>query len=318
VANPQEWHNSQQADFFTWVESGDRASGLSLAPVDESVRAHLKLPKGQGLIATSVVPHGPAAQAGISQNDILLTLDEAPLGKPEDLEERLKAAGDKPLGLVLLHHGEKKTLQVQPRIKVTFGPVQPEPPAFWIGVSVAPVEPALRAQLRIPADQGLIATEVIADSPAAKAGLKVNDILLSMAGKPLKEQATLVDLVQKNGDKSVAVEILREGAKQTIEVTPQRRKTAKFTARLHAPGAVRWNFVRPGIVLPGQESGIWGVDFDEGGNSHIVLQDPNHARANPPQPQADALSKRLDGMSAEIQELRKAIDELAKALRDRR
>ena len=82
--------------------------------------------------------------------------------------------------------------------------MRPEPPAFWIGVSVSPIEPALRDQLRIPADEGLIATEVVAEGPGAKAGLKVNDILLTMGGKPLKDQATLVDLVQKNGEKSVA------------------------------------------------------------------------------------------------------------------
>ena len=123
-----------------------------------------------------------------------------------------------------LHHGQKKTLQVQPRVNVTFGPVQPAPPEFWIGVSVSTVEPALRAHLKIPADQGLIATEVIADGPAAKAELKVNDILLTMAGKPLRDQASLVDLVQKNGEKTVAVDIIREGSRQTLQVTPRRRK----------------------------------------------------------------------------------------------
>ena len=44
--------------------------------------------------------------------------------------------------------------------------------------------PALRDQLRIPADEGLIATDVVADGPGAKAGLKVIDILLTMAGRP--------------------------------------------------------------------------------------------------------------------------------------
>ena len=74
--------------------------------------------------------------------------------------------------------------------------MQPAPPEFWIGVSVSTVEPALRAHLKIPADQGLIATEVIAESPAAKAELKVNDILLTMAGKPLRDQASLVEMIR--------------------------------------------------------------------------------------------------------------------------
>ena len=204
-------------------------SGLTLAPVDDAARAHLKIPKGQGLLATSVSPQGAAAQAGVCQNDILLAIGDTPLAKPEDLDKELKEARETPLALVLLHQGEKKTIRVQPHIKVFFGPVQPDPPEYWIGVSVSPVDPALRSQLKLPDDQGLIATQIIENAPASRAGFKVNDILLTMAGKPLKAQDTLVDLVQKYGGKSMAVELLREGQRQTIEVTPERRKGPVFT-----------------------------------------------------------------------------------------
>lgn len=296
---------------FAFFDIGSGSSGVTLVPIDDSTRIHLKLPKGEGLIATSVVPNGPAAQAGVSENDVLLTLGDTPLGKPEDLEERLKAAGDKPIPLVLLHHGDTKTLQVQPQVKVWFGPVRPEPPAFWIGVSVAPVEPALRAQLRIPADEGLIATDVVADGPAAKAGLKVNDILLTMGGKPLKDQSALVDLVQKNGEKSVALEILREGSRQTIELTPGRRKGAIRVSRIRHAGDWNVNVLRPGFLLQ---------DWPNPGSNrnsiyNYTLQD-GALRVNPAG--AEPVEKRLEGMSAEIKELRKTIDELKQVLKDRK
>ena len=145
---------------------------------------------------TSVLPQGLAAQAGICQSDILLTLDDVPLVKTEDLEDRLKAAGDKALKLELLHRGQKKTVQIQPRSRSPSGRCSPHPPEFWIGVSVTPVTPALRAQLQIPADQGLMVSGIIDDGPAAKAGFKVNDIFLSINGKHVSDQADLVKLVQ--------------------------------------------------------------------------------------------------------------------------
>jgi membrane-associated protease RseP (regulator of RpoE activity) len=305
----------QQQSYWVLQGKADQGSGLSLTPVDDAARVQLKLPKGQGLIATSVSPGGPAAHAGVCQNDILLTLGDAVLGKPEDLEEHLKAAGDKPLGLVLLHHGEKKTLQVQPQINVTLGPVQPAPPEFWIGVSVSPVEPALRAHLKIPADQGLIAIDVIAESPAAKSGLKVHDILLTMAGQPLRDQASLVDLVQKNGEKNVAVEIVRDGSRQTFQVTPQRRKNPHVTpARVHL-----WDFnvVRPGAVLQGKDSPVLFYTKPEDtlllGNYYADL-----AKTNPNSTKANPIPDRLDAMAAEIKELRKVVEELGKALKDRK
>ena len=64
---------------------------MGMSPADDALRAHLSLPKDQGLIVTSLAPNAPAAQAGVQQNDVLLTLGDTPLAKAEDLEESLKA-----------------------------------------------------------------------------------------------------------------------------------------------------------------------------------------------------------------------------------
>ncbi len=312
---PIERLGPQQLSYIVNWGNRDEGSGLSLAAVSEAARVHLKLPKGQGLIATSVLPLGPAAQVGICQNDILLTLDDVGLTKPEDLEERLKTAGDKTLNLVLLHHGQRKTLQVQSKVKVTFGPVQPAPPEFWIGVSVTPVEPALRDQLQIPADLGLIAISVMHDSPAAKAGFKVNDILLSVNGKQLGDQAELAKLVQQNGEKPLAVEIVREGSRKTIEVTPGRRKGPHLlTSKVQHTG--NWNYIQPGAVLQGNLVPLATPEL----NWNTVLTDQlvKSLKTNPAQPHADPLANRLDTMASEIKELRKAVEELSKALKDRK
>ncbi len=297
---------NRQQNAYLLFQGKDQGSGLRLAPVDDAARAHLKLPKGQGLIATSAAPEGPAAHAGVCQNDILLTLGDAPLGKPEDLDEHLKAAGDKPLGLVLLHHGQKKTLQVQPQVKVIFGPVQPAPPEFWIGVSVSPVEPALRTHLKIPTGQGLIATEVIADSPAAKAEFKVNDILLTMAGQPLHDQAGLIDLVQKNGEKAVSVDIVREGSRQMLQVTPQRRKNPSLNP-VQLNLISDYNVLRPGAVLQAQGSPVLLLSNPSDAlypnvNDSAELNVANGS-ANMPPSKVRPLSDRLASMATEIKEL---------------
>ncbi len=306
-----------QLNYFVYPGNRDEGSGLTLAPVDEATRVHLKLPKGQGLIATGVLPQGSAAQAGICQNDILLALDDVSLSKPEDLEERLKTAGDKTLNLVLLHRGQKKTLPVQPKVKVTFGPVQPALPEFWIGVSVTPVEPALRAQLQIPADQGLLTTGVIEDSPAAKAGLKLNDILLTMNGKHLLDQAELVKLVQTNGEKPLAVEIVREGSRIKIEVTPERRKGLHLLgSKLQHTGT--WNVVRPGAILQRNESLLLAAPGLTWNQDLLGPQGQDPGRTYTPQPHADPLGSRLDTMAGEIKDLRKAVEELSKVLKDRK
>src|SRR5262249_3221685 len=245
---------------FDWVDESSRNSGMTLAPADPALQAHLSLGKDEGLIVTRLDPGWPAAAAGIHQNDVLVRLGEdesrsVPLAKADDLEEGLKAAGDRPTSLVLLRGGRKMQIKVQPRFKVSLGPVHPEPPAYWIGVSAGPVEPVLRTQLELPQGQGVIITEVHKDSPAAKAGSQPHDIFLNMDGVALSDPSGLTKLVQSRGEKPMKIELLRKGHKQEIELTPQRRTTS-IRLRLPAPQTGQFDVVLPGALISGQDARV--------------------------------------------------------------
>src|SRR5437660_12817131 len=54
-----------------------------------------------------------------------------------------------------------------------------------LGANLQPVGEALRAQLDLPAGQGLVVEGLRGDGACAWAGLQQNDILLSVADKPL-------------------------------------------------------------------------------------------------------------------------------------
>jgi serine protease Do len=290
-----------------WLDASDRTAGMSLAPADDALRAHLSLPKNQGLIVTALEVHAPAAQAGIQRNDVLLNLDNAPLGKSEDLVEGLKGAGDKSASLTILRGGKKLKIQVQPQVRITMGPVQPEPPAFWIGISVSPLEPALRSQLKLPQNRGLLAIEISKDSPAAKSEVKVHDILLSLAGKQLESQEKLVELVQSNGEKSIQLELIREGKAQTIDVTPERRKAEQLKSSVNGYNTFYYQLARPGALVTVDQTGAVATVDEKG--SWI-------ADASTTNPSSSA--SRLDEIDAEIKALRKAIEELNKTLKDKK
>ena len=90
----------------------------------------------------------------------------------------------------------------------------------WLGVAVEEASEALADQLGLDAGVGLVVTHVSADSPAAKAELKKNDVLFELAGQSLVHPAQLRKLVQarKPGDK-VKLVFYRAGKKQTESVT---------------------------------------------------------------------------------------------------
>ena len=86
----------------------------------------------------------------------------------------------------------------------------------WLGVAVEEASEALASQLSLAPGVGLLVTYVTPDSPAAKAGLEKNDVLVELEGQSLVHPAQLRKLVQvrKEGD-TAELTFYRGGKKQT-------------------------------------------------------------------------------------------------------
>lgn len=65
-------------------------------------------------------------------------------------------------------------------------------PRARLGIVPIAISPALRTQLGAPADRGVLVDQVLADGAAAKAGLKVGDVLTVVAGRPVTTRAEVL------------------------------------------------------------------------------------------------------------------------------
>jgi beta-lactamase regulating signal transducer with metallopeptidase domain len=88
-----------------------------------------------------------------------------------------------------------------------------------LGVHVDQPSPTLADQLGLAKNVGLVIEQVVPDSPAAKAGLKVHDVLLELNGESVtNDPQTLRKLVDGIKAKTpVSAVVLRKGKKETIE-----------------------------------------------------------------------------------------------------
>jgi hypothetical protein len=77
----------------------------------------------------------------------------------------------------------------------------------------------LREQFDLPRGQGLVLRDVPTGSAASKAGLKANDVLLELNGKPASSEAAEFarQLADIKADTPVDVVVLRKGKKETIK-----------------------------------------------------------------------------------------------------
>jgi len=95
--------------------------------------------------------------------------------------------------------------------------------SYWIGVVCRPPSMALREQLNLPKDSGLVVETIVPKSAADKAGLKRHDILTKAGDKVLKDTGDLRAAIAGTGGEKIALELLRGGAKKTVSIVPQER-----------------------------------------------------------------------------------------------
>ena len=89
----------------------------------------------------------------------------------------------------------------------------------WLGVSIQPLTPELAKSFNAKDTKGVLVSDVIPDSPAAKAGLKPGDILLDFDGKKVEAPADLqrtVGLAQPGQD--AKMKVWRDQSEKTIDI----------------------------------------------------------------------------------------------------
>ena len=89
----------------------------------------------------------------------------------------------------------------------------------WLGIQIQDITDDVAEYYGLSDRDGVLVYQVLADSPASKAGLKDGDIVKSYDGKAVHHSRELIDQVsQTAAGKRVAIEILREGKRQPLQV----------------------------------------------------------------------------------------------------
>ena len=89
----------------------------------------------------------------------------------------------------------------------------------WLGVGIQNVDAATAARLGLPSAHGALISHVTPNTPAAKAGLKVSDVVVGLDTAQVRTSSELRNTISltKPG-KLVTLNILRAGAPMALNV----------------------------------------------------------------------------------------------------
>ena len=119
-------------------------------------------------------------------------------------------------------------------------PIPPDPGSmameFWVGVECVPLPSMIRSHLHL--EQGLLVKSVAPDSPASRAGVESQDVLLAYASQSVDQVEQLVELIQTHRDEPVSVTLLRHGRELEQTLIAEPRLPVATEERVYTFGAV--------------------------------------------------------------------------------
>ena len=124
----------------------------------------------------------------------------------------------------------------------------------WIGVKIQQVTQELAEGLGLASASGALVTDVTSGGPGAKAGLINGDLVTGFDGKPVADDRALPRMVADTPiGKTVNIDVLRHGRKQTLRITVQKladdAKPDKASKAPPAPPKGATNLTKLGLSL---------------------------------------------------------------------
>ena len=206
--------------FLAAAERGDASFerpyvGASFEPVTSDVAEALGLDKVRGALVVRVAEDGPAAKAGLKPGQVVVAIDGIPVEHPDALGYRLTTAGlGKTVKLSVRENGRESEIsmglaaapETTPRDERLIEGGSP-----FAGARIANLSPKLAYELRMPTEvTGVVITEIVPGSPAARLGFAPHDILISVNGVNIASTKVMEDVLAESPS-FWRVEVERDG-----------------------------------------------------------------------------------------------------------
>jgi serine protease Do len=131
----------------------------------------------------------------------------------------------------------------------------------WLGVGVAEVTPEKVKELRLPAERGALLGKIVPDSPAAKAGLKENDVVTEINGQRVEGSEQFRRMIREiPAGRTVQLSLWRDGRQQNITVTLGKPESGRAHAMV-APAPGTFAFHMPDLLDMSALEGLHNFNF---------------------------------------------------------
>ena len=105
---------------------GEYWLGIACSRPSSTLRSHLRLAKGAGLVIQRVVPDSGADQVGLQTHDVILKFGTTDVGRIRELSQAIDERKDEETLVTFVRHGRERTVMVTPAKRKSGGAGQPD------------------------------------------------------------------------------------------------------------------------------------------------------------------------------------------------
>jgi len=140
----------------------------------------------------------------------------------------------------------------------------------WLGVETHEVTAEKAKELKLSAERGVVLGKIVPDSPAAKAGLKENDVVTEINGQRVEGMAQFRRMIHEiPAGRSIQLTVWRDGRAQTISATLGKSEERRHAMRMVSPMPGTFSFRMPEIPeIPSME---WNGSMLLGGQPRLGI-----------------------------------------------
>jgi serine protease Do len=118
----------------------------------------------------------------------------------------------------------------------------------WLGVETHEVTADKAKELKLSAERGVVVGKIVPDSPAAKAGLKENDVVTEINGQRVEGAAQFRRMIHEiPAGRSIQLTVWRDGRTQTVSATLGKSEERHHAMKMLAPTPGTFAFRMPEI-----------------------------------------------------------------------
>lgn len=235
-------------DLQVFVNPGGSWLGARILEVTPEKVKEFKLPTERGVVLGKIVPDSPAAKAGLKESDVVTEINGQ---RVEGTEQFRRMIHEIPAGRVaqftLWRDGRSQKVAVtlgksemgqantfvSPALPGNFSFAVPKIPelgnlfenGMWmssqtrLGIDAEDVSGDFGNYFGAPEGEGILVRGVFPDTPAAKAGLKVGDVITSVDGERVRSVGELREKIAgKHDEQKVKLGLIRNKAPLKLSV----------------------------------------------------------------------------------------------------